>query len=175
MLSLEKEMATLSSILAWEILWTEEPGGLQPMGSQRVRHDWVTKPQKCHLYVQSWLTRHLWGIRRSERNILRKRGLGFELPINAPLESLDQPKEVSSCFAGTRLPLPGSSLLYACASPGTERVKWTHNPQDLETFSFWATYVDGLWRRTSLLLGNHEFLWSQPRIPRIQPGALCRP
>ena len=31
---LEKGMATHSSILAWEILWTEEPGGLQPLGSQ---------------------------------------------------------------------------------------------------------------------------------------------
>jgi len=38
---LEKEMATHSSILAWEILWTEEPGGLQSMGLQRVRHDWA--------------------------------------------------------------------------------------------------------------------------------------
>ena len=36
---LEKEMATHSSILAWEIPWTEEPGGLQSMGSQRVGHD----------------------------------------------------------------------------------------------------------------------------------------
>ena len=36
---LEKEMATHSSILAWGILWTEEPDGLQSMGSQRVRHD----------------------------------------------------------------------------------------------------------------------------------------
>ena len=33
---LEKEMATHSSILAWKISWTEEPGGLQSMGSQRV-------------------------------------------------------------------------------------------------------------------------------------------
>ena len=33
---LEKEMATCSSILAWEISWTEDPGGLQSMGSQRV-------------------------------------------------------------------------------------------------------------------------------------------
>ena len=39
---LEKEMATHSSILAWRIPWTEEPGGLQPMGSQRVGHDWAT-------------------------------------------------------------------------------------------------------------------------------------
>ena len=32
-------MATLASVLAWRIPWTEEPGGLQSMGSQRVRHD----------------------------------------------------------------------------------------------------------------------------------------
>ena len=36
---LEKGMATPSSILTWRILWTEEPGGLQSMGSQRVGHD----------------------------------------------------------------------------------------------------------------------------------------
>ena len=36
---LEKGMATHSSILAWEIPWTEEPGGLQSVGVQRVRHD----------------------------------------------------------------------------------------------------------------------------------------
>ena len=36
---LQKVMATHSSILAWRIPWTEEPGGLQSMGSQRVRHN----------------------------------------------------------------------------------------------------------------------------------------
>ena len=36
---LEKEMATHSGVLAWRVPWTEEPGGLQSMGSQRVRHD----------------------------------------------------------------------------------------------------------------------------------------
>ena len=36
---LEKEMATHSSIFAWEIAWTEEPGGLQFMGLQKVRHN----------------------------------------------------------------------------------------------------------------------------------------
>ena len=40
---LEKEMATLASILSWEIPWTEEPGRLQPMGSRKVGHDLVTK------------------------------------------------------------------------------------------------------------------------------------
>ena len=39
---LEKEMATHFRILAWTISWTEEPGGLQSMGSQRVGHDQVT-------------------------------------------------------------------------------------------------------------------------------------
>ena len=36
---LEKEMATHSSIVAWRIPWTEEPGGLQSMGLQRVKHN----------------------------------------------------------------------------------------------------------------------------------------
>ena len=40
---LEKGMATHSSILAWRIPWTEEPGGLQSTGSQRVECDWLTR------------------------------------------------------------------------------------------------------------------------------------
>ena len=43
----EKEMATHSSILAWKIPWTEEPGGLQSMGPQRVGHDRATIPSPC--------------------------------------------------------------------------------------------------------------------------------
>ena len=39
---LEKGMATHSIILAWGIPWKEEPGGLQSMGLQRVRHNWAT-------------------------------------------------------------------------------------------------------------------------------------
>ena len=39
---LEKELATHSSILAWSIPWTDEPGRLQYMGLQQVGHDWVT-------------------------------------------------------------------------------------------------------------------------------------
>ena len=46
---LEKEMATHSSILAWEIPWTEEPDGLSSVGSQRVGHDLVTKQQQFAL------------------------------------------------------------------------------------------------------------------------------
>ena len=40
---LEEGMATHSSILAWRIPWTKKPGGLQPMGSQRVRHNLMTE------------------------------------------------------------------------------------------------------------------------------------
>ena len=53
--SLEKEMATHSSILAWRISWTEEPGRLQSTGSQRVRHDWVTS---LHFFTSAVLTSH---------------------------------------------------------------------------------------------------------------------
>ena len=43
---LEKEMVTHSSILAWKIPWTEKPGELQSVGSQRVGHDLATK--RCY-------------------------------------------------------------------------------------------------------------------------------
>ena len=43
-------MATHSNALAWEIPWTEKPGGLQSTGSQRVRHNWVT--EHVHMHIQ---------------------------------------------------------------------------------------------------------------------------
>ena len=57
---LEKEMATHSNILAWRIPWTEEPGGLQSMGSQRVRHNWASqhccslKGLNCVWWLKVW-------------------------------------------------------------------------------------------------------------------------
>ena len=50
---LEKEMATHSSILTWEIPWTEEPGGLCPWSHTRTRHSLVTKQQ--HIYISHLL------------------------------------------------------------------------------------------------------------------------
>ena len=52
---LEKEMATHSSIPAWRIPWTEEPGKLQYMGSQRVRHDWTTNITLLLHYIYNYL------------------------------------------------------------------------------------------------------------------------
>ena len=54
---LEKEVLTHSNILAWETLWSEEPGGLQSMGLQRVRHDLGTEQQQkivCSPFHWPW-------------------------------------------------------------------------------------------------------------------------
>ena len=48
---LEKEMATHSGTLAWKIPWTEEPGGLKSMASQRVGHNWATSVHLTSGYV----------------------------------------------------------------------------------------------------------------------------
>ena len=58
---LEKEMATHAGVLAWGIPWTEEPGGLQSTGSQRVGQDWATRHAGRALYFESHLV--LLGVR----------------------------------------------------------------------------------------------------------------
>ena len=84
-LSMEKAMPPHSSTLAWKIPWTEEPGGLQSMGSLRVRHDWVTslscfsfrhwrrKWQPTPVFLPGEFQRrgslmgcHLWGCTKSD-------------------------------------------------------------------------------------------------------------
>ena len=50
-----KEIATHSSIIAWKIPWTEEPGRLESMGSQRVRHDWTTSISLSHIFLVTGL------------------------------------------------------------------------------------------------------------------------
>ena len=52
---LEKGMTTHCSILAWEIPWTEESGGLQSVGSQRVRHNLVTEHVRAHRHTHNTL------------------------------------------------------------------------------------------------------------------------
>ena len=56
---LEKEMATHSSTIAWKIPWTEEPGRLQSMGSQKVRHDWATS-LSFTLYPMIYISYFKW-------------------------------------------------------------------------------------------------------------------
>ena len=61
---LEKDMATHSSILVWKVPQTEEPGGLQSMVSQRVRHNWTIGHS----------TQHRWKEREREKEIVGGRG-----------------------------------------------------------------------------------------------------
>ena len=64
----EKETATHCSILAWRIPWTEEPGGLQSMGLQRVGHDWSNLAHLCkHLYLSG---KNLWSFETCQVTIL---------------------------------------------------------------------------------------------------------
>ena len=62
--SLKKEIATHSGILAWRIPWTEEPGELQFMGQQRVRHNWATNTHSfTHWFIKSGMgfeMLHFW-------------------------------------------------------------------------------------------------------------------
>ena len=53
---LEKGMTTHSSVLAWRISWTEEPRGLQSVGSQRVRHSWVTNTLR--FWATAWFVQN---------------------------------------------------------------------------------------------------------------------
>ena len=73
---LEKGMATHSSILAWTIPWTEELGGLQSMGSQRVRHDWATNTFTFHFF-------HATACSIKNTNILSKIHLSLNITINS--------------------------------------------------------------------------------------------
>ena len=84
---LEKEMATHSSILAWRIPWMEDPGRLQSMGSQRVRHDWATLLLWFNLslcFHQSPLDSSLSSQRRPFQAEIRKCHLLAPSPPPAP-------------------------------------------------------------------------------------------
>ena len=69
--TLEKEMATHSSILFWEIPWTEDPDGLQLTNSKRVRLDFATKQQqrvdKCEILRKKTIKTFMLYIMREQR------------------------------------------------------------------------------------------------------------
>ena len=60
-------MDTHSSIVAWKIPWTEEPGELQSMGSQRVRHNWATNTIKLPMTFFTELEQIIWRIPWTEK------------------------------------------------------------------------------------------------------------
>ena len=115
---LEEEMATHSSIHDWEIPWTEEPGGLQSMGSQRVGHELATKTTSSSLFL-SW---HL-----DEPTLYMKRKGTRTFPVmwmeikpqycGAPFLFLRLAKDLSSMWRGCRETgkLVYSSVQFTCS------------------------------------------------------------
>ena len=108
---LEKEMATRSSVLAWEIPWTEEPGGLQSTGSQRFRHDWAGRQQR----------RQYTGIenskrqRRAQKNIWKTNQQIFS-KFNETNKPSD-PRSSMTLSTRTRQKLYQSTLSSNCSKP----------------------------------------------------------
>ena len=85
---LEKEMETHSRILAWKIPWTEEPGRLPSMGSQRVR-------------VSTWAHTHIWGHDLVCANTYKK--TDRTIKTKCKLKRLTIPSGASSCFKDGRV------------------------------------------------------------------------
>ena len=94
---LEKEMAIDTSILAWELPWTEEPGLLQSTGSQRVAHDLVTKQHNTQALFA------LLGLR-----------VGSSCPLQPPMDS---PLQAVQCLHSRleEISLPVASQLLLCS------------------------------------------------------------
>ena len=96
-------MATHSSILAWRIPWTEEPGGLHPIGSQRVRQDCATK--------------HSTVIRRSYYLVAQ---LGKNLPV----------MQETTCNTGDMGSIPGLGRCPGEGNGNTLQNSYLRNPMD---------------------------------------------
>ena len=82
---LEQEMATHSSILAWRIPWTEEPGGLQSMGSsQKIRHDWARTQGKAEGSFLLSPRSIMWGHKKTAIDLLGTAGVLTKNNLPAP-------------------------------------------------------------------------------------------
>ena len=102
---LEKEMATHSSILAWKIPWTEDPGRLQSMGSQKVRHDWV------HFLFYGYLSLCLFFLKTGEDAKIQLKVLGICWAM-IMTECLKIPEAMPAFYfhSSCLLPFPSSSM-----------------------------------------------------------------
>ena len=91
---LEKEMATHSSTVAWKIPWTEEPGRLQSMGSQRVGHDWATS--LCPLCVRGLALNVLNVVLKKKHHIMwQKKSFVSSLVNDSEMENLEESKQMN--------------------------------------------------------------------------------
>ena len=93
---LEKEMATYSSILAWRIPWTEEPGKLQSMGRQRVKQDWVTNTLHFTFFILCVFVILLQNFHKIQVDNVRALGESDEYADNDSMASCYQFSSVQS-------------------------------------------------------------------------------
>ena len=100
-------MGTHFSLLAWRIPWTEEPGRLQPMGSQRVRHDFVAKHTQRQAQTV-WST--ILAVLRKSFVVLRTQRSTFEQSSKLSLSHY--------CLFPPRNQITGAGSQGACPSPG---------------------------------------------------------
>jgi len=124
-------MATHSSILAWWIPWTEEPGGLQSTGSQRVGHDWATS-----LHFTSQFTGCLPITEQRENTII-----SISSPHHPFLFLIKEPRgwlgfpggsegKASTCNAGDLGSIPGSGKSPGEGNGNPLQYSWLENPMD---------------------------------------------
>ena len=122
---LEKEIATHSSILAWKIPWTEEPGGLQSMGSQIVGHDWLTLLHCRTLPCPHTLTPPPKGCKNTVKNTVTEMKNIF-YGLNSRLETGEERiNELEEMSIETSMAPHSSTLAW--------KIPWTEEPGRLQS------------------------------------------
>ena len=139
-------MATHFSILAWTIPWTERPGGLQSMGSQRARHDWTTK----HSTAQ---------------HTERKRASQVALVLKNPPANARDIREVSLIPGSGRSSGVGNSntLRYSCLENSMNKGAWRARVHGVSKSQTW------LKRLSMHILRDENFAWDN-RDQRLLSG-----
>ena len=132
-------MATYSSILAWEIPWTEGPGGLQSAGSQKNGHNLASKQQQMYIYSNSLCTNayfsHIWLTAFHLRFSLKKKNPLLFILLCLNLDSLLSTKDLLNIYDILRVFL-GSEFqhcFYARSSNPSETLLYAWN-KDLHYF-----------------------------------------
>ena len=157
---LKVEMATHSSILAWRILWTEEPGGLQSMGSQKVGHDWATFIGGCSRKIKDLAI------------------------VSQPAGGCDRSEHALSVFltSNPHLHLPGllqgmRTSLLACSLRGVEIQVWIvvqsqkrPNREDMDVLCLLSNIVKNLQLRFNPWFGNIPWRREWQPTPVFLPG-----
>ena len=145
---LEKGMATHSSIFTWKIPWTEEPGGLQSMESQRVKHDratlslththtqlpfsapyWSIEPKVRRLFFPDSLTRLIFKRSPWESCVQDVEGEEKEEPCFLQLRGVLQASRHRRCHSGEEPAFQCRRCKRRCLDPWVETIPWTRRWQ----------------------------------------------